>query len=76
MKTYVFTPNGYSRCIDLYVPENTSSNKLPVLISVNGYGEGTLSPFSGIVQAANYYGFAVIGYVSYLKNLQQSNLLA
>ncbi len=60
----MFTPNGYSRCIHVYIPQTRNGSKFPVLITINGYSQGTLYPNMPSVKAADYYGFALIRYVS------------
>jgi len=62
IKTYVFTPGDYQRCIHTFIPDSAdSSNPLPVLVSVNGYGQGRLFPGSEAVAKARYYGYALFG---------------
>lgn len=34
---------------------------MPVLVSISGYGQGLISPFSPSVKSAEYHGYAVIG---------------
>jgi len=58
IKTYVFWPGEYQRCIYTFIPEDIGS-PVPVLIHISAYGGGNLFPQSDLVTAAKYYGFAV-----------------
>lgn len=54
-------PDVYQRCLHTYLPSAASEeNPVPVLISVSGYGTHRMGRNSGIVSAAEYYGFAAL----------------
>uniref|UniRef100_A0A7S3QFB0 Uncharacterized protein n=1 Tax=Chaetoceros debilis TaxID=122233 RepID=A0A7S3QFB0_9STRA len=59
INTYVFTPGDYKRCIHTFIP--ASNNKLPVLLTINGYGQAMLDGNEGVTGYARDYGFAVFG---------------